>query len=98
MGDVAYASAGGFAAVRTFDKTRTERRREEREAARAEQRRETLERNAFRRSAPAHCRALEPFEREWFVACDRAFKDAMEAAGYQRSTGKTQLNGAGSTR
>lgn len=104
MSQVAYASAGGFAAVRSFDRQdeyreRSEQRRAEREAAKAELFRDIIEQNAFRRAfQPPHCRGLEQFEREWFEACDHAFQEAMEAAGYERRAGKSQLNAMGTTR
>lgn len=96
MSQVAYASAGGFAAVRSFKQQETARTngakaREVLAAMVADQRRLAPYR-------PKHCRGLEQHSREWFEACDRAFQEAMEAAGYVRFTGKTQLNAMGSTR
>lgn len=100
MSQVAYASAGGFAAVRSFDAEYAEKRRLERELANREQGREIAEQNAFRRMfAPKHCRGLEQFTREWFEACNTAFCEAMDANPDTRpSAGALQLNALGTAR
>lgn len=93
---VAYANGGGFAAVRSY------KQRQQAEIARRKAAEATRELPADVRRLctfrPVHSQKLEQHSREWFEACDRAFQDAMEAAGYQRRIGKTQVNAMGTTR
>ena len=87
-----------FIARKDRERIRTVQRRAERAEARASEHDYLATRRQAAPSKPLHCRRFEEFSREWFEACDRAFQAAMEAAGYLRRIGKTEINSTGSTR